>query len=643
MKRIVFIFLSLLIIYFPKTVSSAGEFVTDVDVEYQVLDSGITRVIHKISIENLFTNLYATSYNLSLENINPANIKAIYNGKEIETTAKIRDKNTDISLNFDDAIVGKGKTRTFEIIYENSAFAQRTGEVWEISIPKLSGSSDFRLYNLSLSVPETFGLEAYISPRPTTTLTESGRLIYKFNKNIITQTGITAGFGAFQVFSFTLNYHLENPLSKTSQVEIAIPPDTNLQRVYYSAIDPKPSEVSIDLDGNWIALYNLKPRERTDIHVDGSVQIFSEPRTFLKPSDETLIKYLNSTEYWNSESEKIKEIALNYKNAKGIYDFVLNTLSYSYERVSPENKRLGALQALSEANSATCMEFTDLFIAIARAAGIPAREINGYAYTENPKIQPLSLVNDVLHSWPEYWDFKNQMWIQIDPTWASTTGGIDYFNKLDLRHFTFVIHGLDSVKPYTPGSYKLGPNPQKDVFVNFGSLPEKRNSSIKLNYDLVRNIPFTSSLYEIEVENEGPSALYNFKPTIIFDDKIYEEKYIEVLPPFGKTYFKISIPYSILGRNTPSKAEVIVLDSILDLKTYKNRVITDSLFVLSILVILIVIFLIIRLKPKIIFRFWYKIMNLFKKDKNINDKDIDDKDIDDKNNFKLKENKSIKD
>jgi len=101
--------------------------------------------------------------------------------------------------------------------------------------------------------------------------------------------------------------------------------------------------------------------------------------------------------------------------------------------------------------------------------------------------------------------------------------------------------------------------------------------------------------------------------------------------------FKVSIPYSILGKDTPTKAEVIVLDSVLNLKTYKNRVITDSLFVLSVLIILIVIFLIIRLKPKIILRFWYKIMSLFKKDKNINKESINGK-----NNLKLKENKSIK-
>ena len=136
--------------------------------------------------------------------------------------------------------------------------------------------------------------------------------------------------------------------------------------------------------------------------------------------------------------------AKNLKTAKGIYDFVSTKLKYDYERVKPNVERLGAVNALNNPNSAICMEFTDLFIALARAAGIPAREVNGFAYTENPKIQPLSLVNDVLHAWPEYYDYEKGVWIPVDPTWASTTGGVDYFNKLDLRHFTFVMHGKSS-------------------------------------------------------------------------------------------------------------------------------------------------------------------------------------------------------
>ncbi|MFC1624830.1 transglutaminase family protein [Patescibacteria group bacterium] len=628
MKKFLIIFFSFFVfLVFPKEIIAENEFISDIEVEYNVLETGITKVTHKISLENVFTNLYATSYNLSLENINPQNVKVIYNDSILEPVVKTRDKITDININFEDAIVGKGKKRVFEIIYENSSFAQRTGEVWEISIPKLSSEANFRTYDFVLSVPRSLGLEAYISPKPISSIQKEDSYFYRFNKNLVSQTGITAGFGAFQVFSFTLNYHLENPIAKISYVEIAIPPDTGLQKVYYSSINPQPEEINIDFDGNWLAGFNLKPRERLDIQVDGSVQIFAGARPFLTPSDENLVKYLDFTEYWNSDNQKIKEIAFNYKTPKDIYDFVVNTLSYSYERVSPESKRMGAIKALNDPNKATCMEFTDLFIAITRAAGIPSREINGFAYTENPKIQPLSLVNDVLHSWPEYWDFENSLWRQVDPTWASTTGGIDYFNKLDLRHFTFVIHGIDSTKPYTPGSYKLGPNPQKDVFVNFGSLPEKRNSSVKLSKNVARNIPFAPTLYEIEIYNEGPVALYNLKPSIIFDNVINEEKYIEVLPPYSKSYIKVSIPYSLLGRNTPSKAEVVVIDSLIDLKTYKNKAITDSLFLLFLLSILFVVILIIRLKPKIILNIWYKISSRFKKN--------------DKNDFKDQKNKDI--
>jgi len=54
------------------------------------------------------------------------------------------------------------------------------------------------------------------------------------------------------------------------------------------------------------------------------------------------------------------------------------------------------------------MEFTDLFIALSRAAGIPAREINGFAYTDDIRLRPLDLVTDMLHAWPEYYDEEKE-------------------------------------------------------------------------------------------------------------------------------------------------------------------------------------------------------------------------------------------
>jgi transglutaminase-like putative cysteine protease len=65
---------------------------------------------------------------------------------------------------------------------------------------------------------------------------------------------------------------------------------------------------------------------------------------------------------------------MELKTPENIYKFVTNNLSYNYYRVKPDVERLGAKDALANPDEAICTEFTDLFITLARSAGIPARE-----------------------------------------------------------------------------------------------------------------------------------------------------------------------------------------------------------------------------------------------------------------------------
>lgn len=562
---------------FPAKALSDSQFAIDANVSYLVDTSGKTFVKHDITLENLFSNLYATSYTLSLQNINATNIKAVDStGTELSTNVQKDGDRLDIKVSFPDSVVGKGSIRHFSISYENTSFAVKTGEVWEVSIPKLDSSNSFRNYGLSLSIPNSFGLEAYISPQPQNSKIENTNHIYTYSKDQITQTGITAGFGQFQVFSFNLSYHLENPLSKSAETQIALPPDTAFQKVYIEKLEPKPETVELDEDGNWLAIYKLNPRERMDVKVEGSVQIFAGFRPFPKPTQKTLDDNLKSTSYWQSDDPQIKSLATELKTPQAIYNYVTSTLKYDFNRVKPNVQRMGALEALKNPDQVICMEFTDLFIAIARAAGIPAREINGYAYTENPELQPLSLVADVLHAWPEYYDKNKGAWIPVDPTWGETSG-VDYFNKLDLRHFAFVIHGQDSLKPYAPGSYKLGPNPQKDVFVSFGKLPEKRNSIPALSLVSKLVLPFINSEYDIKIENLGPGALYSLYPTVYFDGTEENRDYVPVLPPFSNYVTKVNLPFSVLGKTTPDKIKLVADNAQIEIPTDKSSVVIISL------------------------------------------------------------------
>ena len=60
-----------------------------------------------------------------------------------------------------------------------------------------------------------------------------------------------------------------------------------------------------------------------------------------------------------------------------------------------------------------CTEHTLLFVTLARAVGIPAREVGGIAYMAGEKVPKMAW-----HAWAEFHDGKQ--WLTADPTWNQT-------------------------------------------------------------------------------------------------------------------------------------------------------------------------------------------------------------------------------
>lgn len=591
MRKLLFLIIFLAFpLFFPKVVSAQNAFFTDASVQYIVSPEGKTTVIKTLTVENATSEMQSDSYLLTLNSINPQGLEVSEDDLPLSFVQEKEGETLKVRINFTKPVPGIGKKRTFTVKFSEDSFAVRTGEVWEIAIPRLDENAGFRKYDVSLSIPKNLGDEAYVSPDPDNTEYFAESNIYKFGKEKVINSGISAGFGRFQVFTFTLNYHLENPLRNEEEVEVALPPDTSTQKVFYHSIKPAPLNVRVDEDGNWLSLYKLKSRERLDLTVKGSVQILPAPKRGLAVKPGILIKNLDETKYWQVNDPGIQKLAEELKTPEAIYNYVTDTLKYDYKRVKPNSERLGAKEALANPESAICTEFTDLFVALTRASGIPAREINGYAYTENPEIQPLSLVSDVLHSWPEYWDEKRATWVPVDPTWGATTG-VDYFNKFDLRHFTFVIHGLDSEKPYPPGSYKLGPNPQKDVFVNFGQAPINPKREIALRNKPKGGLGFLTKNVLFTVANTGEAALYDIPLAVNFDGLEYKKEIIGILPPYSTYELEVKVPYGVLGSKSPRGVELTALDKSVVFATNKTSVVALQLSVVfTALVILTLLF-----------------------------------------------------
>lgn len=514
---------------------ASTNFNTDYSVDYTVLDNGITHAVLNVTLTNTSSQFYASSYEMQLGFDSIFNLQA---SDQVGAINPVITKNAQgylLDLTFNQKAVGLGSKLPFSISFDTPSIAKHIGQIWEINIPGISNPDEFQTFNVSINVPADFGTPAYIKPyQANSSLT--------FTKDQLGTSGISIAFGSAQQYAFHLTYHVQNNNVFPIQTQIALPPSTNYQTVYITDITPEPSNVIEDKDGNWLALYTLFPTEREDIVVNGKARVVLNPSQ--QPLSQALTAdYLSEKQYWQVNNIEIRALANQLRTPQAIYNYVVKTLHYDFSRVSENKPRLGALAVLQNPSSAVCLEFTDLFIALSRAAGIPAREVDGFAYTQNTKQRPLSLVRDILHAWPEYYDTTRKTWIMVDPTWGNTTGGVDYFNTMDFDHLAFVVKGEDSTYPLPPGDYTDSSNPNpKDVQVTFtSSLPSNTpNAEIipAIKPLAIAGFPIKQTL---TIENLGPGYLppqliYLTSSTLTPQNQIITSNGI---PPYGRE----TIPY----------------------------------------------------------------------------------------------------
>jgi transglutaminase-like putative cysteine protease len=527
-----------------RPVQAEGEFATNYQVDYTVDTLGLTHVTMDVELKNNLSNIYASEFTVSIGSTNIDNIQLTLGGEKIEPNIAQGNKTTNITVVFPDKVLGKDKSQRFALKFTSRDFSRRVGQVWEVTIPRLAKTDDVDNYSLSLSIPTSFGGPSIISPKPISKSAAGQNTVYRFSAEDLYTGGIAATFGQEQSFVFSLDYYLNNPYLYPIQTEISLPPDTAWQQVLYETIEPKPQSVSVDEDGNWLANYRLGSQEKLTVTASGSARLFLQPRSDYPLAFNSQVDYLKSQQFWEADNPRIKAVAQQASTAQQIYQYVVENLIYDYGRLGQGATRLGAANALDNQDSALCLEFTDLFIAVARAAGIPARAANGYAYTDNASLRPLSLKQDVLHAWPEYYDAKRELWIPIDPTWGNTTGGVDFFSQPDLNHFTFSIQGKDSNYPIPAGGYKNGDDPVKSVFVDFGkslTAQPKLSLEFKLPHDLIAGVNLSG---ELDVVNTGNIALYDVPVTINTNQIQLESDHwqIPVLPPGARTTLAFNLP-----------------------------------------------------------------------------------------------------
>jgi len=556
-----FLFFTFAYFSFAPKIFADSNFLTDYNITYAVNSNATTHVSVAGILTNLTENYYASSYSIEIGFTDINNIAASDDSGSIAPKITKSAKGDTITLNFNDHTVGINSKLPFNISFDTNQVAENFNNVWDINIPGIANQEDFSTFNSTVIYPSFLGKPTYIKPLLLNQQVSSNGNKLTFTKNDLGGSGISIAFGNFQIYNFNLLYHLENTNLFPISTEIALPPVTNYQDMEIENINPKPLNVKIDKDGNWLAQYIISPHKKMDVNVLGEVKVYLSPKAQALDSN-SLQDYLQPQTYWESQDPKIVSLAKDLKTPYAIYQYVLKTLTYDFSRVEINSPRLGAVQALKTPTSAVCLEFTDLFIALARAAGIPAREVDGYAYTSNTSERPLSFAEDILHAWPEYYDFDKKTWIMVDPTWGNTTGGIDYFNALDFDHVAFVIKGESSSYPVPAGGYKLSNSAKnKDVDVTLGNSfaqsIEKLSIDAKVSDTVLSGLPVNGY---IKITNTGATLIGKHEIDISTNILSPKDQVIsnQDIPPFGFVLLPIAFNRTTFLTNAADTIKITV-------------------------------------------------------------------------------------
>ena len=136
------------------------------------------------------------------------------------------------------------------------------------------------------------------------------------------------------------------------------------------------------------------------------------------------------------------------------------------------------------------------------------------------------------------------MWIMVDPTWGSTTGGVDYFHQLDFDHFAFVIKGESSTYPIPAGGYNYTNDPiTKDVQVGFSTVLPNETPSFSLAstipQEAIAGLPIQGNVL---IKNTGSAYIPGQLLTVGSNIFNPHEETLQTsgIPPFGTLQVPIS-------------------------------------------------------------------------------------------------------
>lgn len=334
-----------------------------------------------------------------------------------------------------------GSPLTIVAKYTSHTLGAKTGMVYDLYVPSFSKDYQFSSNNSELKVnttvniPKTLGTLNFVTPNKQPT--DAGdKLQVAFTQQELTGSVAWIQVGTKQLYSF----EIKQPVSSSSTTgiynnsyEMLLPRDIKSgplkQSVTYTKLEPAPTSVREDSNGNLHATFKLPANFDGEIQLSGYISLEIDKSFDTTQSGELsdisraiLDANTPPAQYWETENINIQNEATKLKERKtNVYEILTTTYNYVVDRIDYSdvkrfgiNERQGAAATLA-GGAAVCMEYSDLFIALMRAQGVPARAAFGYGYD----FRSTNGI-DTPHQWAEVYLPAQDTWVLVDTTWGET-------------------------------------------------------------------------------------------------------------------------------------------------------------------------------------------------------------------------------
>ncbi|MBS3815525.1 MAG: transglutaminase domain-containing protein [Hadesarchaea archaeon] len=323
------------------------------------------------------------------------------------------------------------------------------------------------------------------------------------------------------------------------------------------------NETSDNKRAKVIGLEPLSPGEEKKIEVTSLLEISSIPKTnphetegSIPPSIQK--EFTGPVEgVWHTEYEEIKSKAIqltenesNYWNkAKNIFDFVQKHLDYKLQNIAQ-----GDIWAFVN-NEGDCSEYANLFISLARSAGIPAKFAAGYLYSLEENQTSATGFGDFGHAFSLIY-LPNVGWVPVDPT-ESVAGGGGYFAELPINHILELTSNGSNLSVGTPSEV-----PGARVFWTQYAGEETEVKFEETGVSILPVLAVKPTIYaddliddniwefSVEVKNEGTRDVSDVSVRLEADDEYFNVPPSEDIGDLGKgihkyAYFDVGVKKNV--------------------------------------------------------------------------------------------------